>query len=69
MFAVGDCDSGDRDADGDKVAYNVAGRDSITETGTVYATYAHDPLTAPDDPRGVLLNSNLIKISIQDPET
>ena len=70
VFAVGDCWDGDEaDIDGDPDTgdgYNVATRDSITETGTVYATYAHDPKTAPDAPRGVLLNSNLIKISIQD---
>ena len=66
VFAVGDCDSGDRDADGNPVAYDVAERDTITEVGTVYATYAHDPKTAPDSPRAVLVNSNLIKISITD---
>ena len=63
MFnAVGDCD------DGDEGDYDVAGRKTITETGSVFATYAHDPKTAPDDPRGVLENSNLIKISIADAE-
>ena len=61
VFEVGECV-----ADGDGAAYNVAKRDEIVEVGTVYATYAHDPLTAPDDPRGVLYNSNLIKISIAD---
>ncbi len=61
VFAVGDCDDGDEEA-----GYSVAGRDTITETGTVYATYAHDPKTAPDSPRGVLENSNLIKISVKD---
>ena len=60
VFAVGDCDDGDGDA------YDVAGRDTITEVGTVYATYAHDPKTAPDSPRAVLVNSNLVKISITD---
>ena len=60
VFGAGDCNDGDGDA------YDVAGRDSITETGTVYATYAYDPKTAPDSPRGVLMNSNLIKISIAD---
>ena len=53
--------AGDSDA-----GYDVAERDEIVEVGTVYATYAHDPLTAPDNPRGVLYNSNLIKISIAD---
>ena len=61
VFTVDDCEDGD-DIDG----YNVAERDTITETGTVYATYAHDPKTAPDSPRAVLENSNLLKISIKD---
>ena len=72
VFAVGDCWDGDQeDIDGDPNTgdgYVVATRDSITEAGTVYATYAHDPKTAPDDPRGVLMNSNLIKISVSDTE-
>jgi len=61
VFTVDDCDDGDG---GD--AYEVAERDTITETGTVYATYAHDPKTAPDSPRAILENSNLLKISITD---
>ena len=60
VFDVSACD------DGDGGDYNVAGRTTITETGSVYATYSHDPKTAPDDPRGVLKNSNLIKVSIAD---
>ena len=40
----------------------------ISEVGTVYATYSHDPKTAADNPRGILTNSDLIKISIQDSE-
>jgi hypothetical protein len=67
VFAVGECDSGERNAEDEPVAYDVAGRDTITETGMVYATYAHDPKTAPDSPRAVLVNSNLLKISITDP--
>ena len=62
VFGIGDCD------DGDGGDYEVAERTTITETGSVFATYAHDPKTAPDDPRGVLENSNLIKISISDSE-
>ncbi len=61
VFTVADCDDGDATA-----GYEVAGRDAITEVGTVYATYAHDPKTAPDSPRAVLVNSNLVKISITD---
>ena len=62
VFEVGDCVADKRG----RCDYDVAGRDEIVEVGTVYATYAHDPLTAPDNPRGVLYNSNLIKISIAD---
>ena len=64
VFGASDCDSG-VDAEED---YDVAGRDEVGEVATVYATYAHDPKTAPDSPRAVLENSNLIKISISDPD-
>ena len=66
VFDAGDCDSGEVDEMGAKADYNVAGRDEVAEAGTVYATYAHDPKTAPDSPRAVLEKSNLIKISISD---
>ena len=59
VFSAGNCDDGDG-------TYNVGGRDSISEVGTVYATYSHDPKTAAESPRGILKNSDLIKISIQD---
>ena len=59
VFAVGACNDGDG-------AYHVTGRNTISEVGTVYATYSHDPKTAADDPRGILTNSDLIKVSIQD---
>ena len=65
VFTVADCNDGD-DNTGPNEGYEVAGRDSITEVGTVYATYAHDPKTAPDNPRAILENSNVIKISIKD---
>ena len=48
--------------------YEVAGRDEVSVVGTVYATYAHDPKTASDSPRAVLTHSNVIKISISDPD-
>ncbi len=60
VFAVGACNDGDGDD------YEVTERDSISEVGTVYATYAIDPKTAADNPRGILINSDLIKVSIQD---
>ena len=61
VFVVADCVA---DITGDD--YDVADRDEIVEVGAVYATYSFDPLTAPDSPRGILYNSNLIKISIAD---
>ena len=70
-FAVGACKDGqvdDTDDDGipDEDVYNVGGRDSITKVDTVYATYAIDPKTSGDQPRAILKNSDLIKISIED---
>jgi hypothetical protein len=61
VFDVGACDDGTGTE-----GYNVTGRDSVSEVGMVYATYSHDPKTAADNPRGILRNSDLIKISIQD---
>ena len=62
VFGASDCDAGDEAED-----YEVTGRDDVSEVATVFATYSHDPKTAPDNPRAVLENSNLIKISIADP--
>ena len=64
-FGVGDCDDGDGNAD-DLEGYEVAGRDSITEVDNVFATYAIDPKTSGDQPRAILKNADLIKISIDD---
>ena len=61
VFGASDCDAGDEAED-----YDVTGRDDVSEVATVFATYSHDPKTAPDSPRAVLENSNLIKISIAD---
>ena len=65
VFGASDCVDGDDD-EGDNKGYEVTGRDDVSEVATVYATYSHDPKTAPDSPRAVLENSNLIKISIAD---
>ena len=62
-----DCDDGDV-GEGALEGYNVTGRTTINEVGTVYATYSHDPRTAADNPRAILENSDLIKVSIQDSE-
>ena len=65
VFAVGACDDGD-DGEGDNEGYSVAGRNTISKVDTVYATYAIDPVTSGDDPRAIAMNSDVIKISIED---
>ena len=42
-------------------------RDEVEEVSTLYATYAHDPKTGWDEPRAILQDSDLLKISISDP--
>ncbi len=41
-------------------------RDKNVEVSTLYATYAHDPKTASNEPRAILMDSDLLKISITD---
>lgn len=41
-------------------------RGEIGEVSTLYATYAHDPKTSSDAPRAILMNSDLLEISIAD---
>ena len=66
-FGVGDCDDGDGNAaDTDAEGYDVGGRDSITKVDSVFSTYAIDPKTSGDQPRAILKNADLIKISIED---
>ena len=66
-FGVADCDDGDTNSEEDgNEGYDVAGRDSITEVDNVFATYAIDPKTSGDQPRAILKNADLIKISIDD---
>ncbi|MXX92379.1 MAG: hypothetical protein F4Y63_02850 [Chloroflexi bacterium] len=42
-------------------------RDEVEEVSTLYATYAHDPKTGWDEPRAILQDSDLLKVSISDP--
>ena len=42
-------------------------RDEVEEVSTLYATYAHDPKTGWDEPRAILQDSDLLKISMADP--
>ncbi len=68
VFAVGDCDDGDGNAEGtDAEGYSVADRNAITKVDKVFATYAIDPKTSGDEPRAIAKNADIIKISIEDP--
>ena len=42
-------------------------RKEVEQVSTLYATYAFDPKTASDEPRAILNQSDLLKISIADP--
>ena len=46
------------------VAWEV--REEVEEVSTLYATYAYDPKTASDEPRVIMQDADLIKISISD---
>ena len=70
VFAVGECDDGDSNSETDgNEGYSVAGRsgnNAISKVDSVFATYAIDPKTSGDQPRAIAVNSDLIKISIED---
>ena len=53
-----------RDTAMDGAAWEV--REEVTEVSDLYATYAYDPKTASNEPRVILQDSDLIKISIAD---
>lgn len=61
VFKEADCNDGDTNT-----AFTVGDRDSIVERETVYATYAHDPISASEQPRAILVNSDLVKVTISD---
>ena len=60
VFKESDCD------DGNGGEFTVGDRDEIVERETVYATYAHDPISASERPRAILTNSDLVKVTISD---
>ena len=60
--------NGDGTAMGDQAAVKWEIRKDVTQVSTLYATYAFDPKTAGDEPRAVLADSDLLKISIADPD-
>ena len=65
IFEKVDCGlSQDKDESDEDVAWEI--REEVTEVSDLYATYAYDPKTASDEPRVILQESDLIKISIAD---
>ena len=46
--------------------FNRQGLSEALEVDSLYATYAHDPKTADEPPRGILQEADLIKLSIKD---
>ena len=61
VFKESDCDDGDGNNE-----FNVGDREDLVERDQVYATYAHDPKSASEQPRAILVNSDLVKVSITD---
>ena len=61
VFDAADCEDGD-EIDG----YVVAERETAKKVDTVFATYAIDPKTSGEEPRAILINSDVIKINIED---
>ena len=59
VFDDEDCDLFDRSDD-----WMI--RDRVEGVSTLYATYAHDPKAGWDEPRAILEDSDLLKISIED---
>ncbi len=56
----------DRDCSQKMAFYQQEPIDDIVEIKTLYATYAHDPKTAAEGPRGIVTDGDLIKVSITD---
>ena len=66
---IGDCkiDVNGEAGDGNTLAFFEAEElGEAIEVDELYATYAHDPKTAAEAPRGIIANADLIKISIKD---
>ena len=64
LFEDEDCDLNGDDSGSGGQAWEV--REEVVEVSTLYATYAYDPKTASNEPRVILQDSDLIKISIAD---
>ena len=67
VFGEADCQDGNEDDDTYKLdAAGNAGIQGLETGSTVFATYAVDPKTSAEEPRAVLQDADLIKISVLD---
>jgi hypothetical protein len=69
VLDISDCKIGTDGMAGDgntKAFFEGEELDEAIEVDELYATYAHDPKTAAEAPRGIVANGDLIKISIKD---
>ena len=70
VLSISDCKigaDGSIPSDGNTKAFFEAEElTAAVEVSDLYATYAHDPKTAAEAPRGIITNGDLVKISIKD---
>ncbi len=69
VLKIADCKIGVDGSAGDgntKAFFEAEALSAAIEVDELYATYAHDPKTAAEAPRGIVANGDLIKISIKD---
>ena len=64
VFGKAECGLSQSATEAENGAWEI--RKEVAEVSTLYATYAHDPKTSGDDPRAILMDSDLLKISITD---
>ena len=63
---LGKLDEADCNDHHETFQFEQEGLDEAIERSTIYATYAHDPKTAAEEPRAILQDSDLLKVSITD---
>ena len=51
-----------------KAFYQQVELEDLIEVSSVYATYAHDPKTAAENPRAIIQDSDLVRVSVTDKE-
>ena len=65
-LGINDCKVGNNGMGNTRAFFESGELDAAIEVNDLYATYAHDPKTGAEAPRGIVQNADLIKISIRD---